>query len=41
MKKENQNFPALQQAVVRYVWEGEAAYGMLERSNLLDKISQG
>ncbi|MGV0698885.1 hypothetical protein [Mycolicibacter sinensis] len=41
MKKENQNFPALQQAGVRYVWEGEEAYGMLERSNLLDKISQG
>jgi hypothetical protein len=38
MKKENPNFPALQQAGVRYRWDGEETYGMLERSNPLDKI---
>ena len=31
-------FPALQQAGVRYRWDGEQTYGMLERSNPLDKI---
>lgn len=40
MKKENPNFPALQQAGVRYRWDGEETYGMLERSNPLDKISR-
>jgi hypothetical protein len=38
MKKENPNFPALQQAGVRYRWDGEETYGMLERSNPIDKI---
>jgi predicted transcriptional regulator of viral defense system len=33
------NVPALQQAGVRYRWDGEESYGMLERSNPLDKIS--
>ena len=41
MKKENPNFPALQQAGVRYRWDGEETYGMLERSNPLEKISRG
>jgi hypothetical protein len=40
MKNEIPNFPALQQAGVRYRWDGEETYGMLERSNPLDKISQ-
>jgi hypothetical protein len=25
---------------VRYMWDGEQAYGMLERSNPLDKITR-
>jgi hypothetical protein len=29
----------LQQAGVRYRWDGEEAFGMLERSNPLDKIN--
>ena len=41
MKKENPNFPALQQAGVRYRWDGEEAYGMLERSNPIDKLDMG
>lgn len=40
MKKENPNFPALQQAGVRYRWDAEETYGMLERSNPLDKIGR-
>jgi hypothetical protein len=36
--QEMPSFPALQQAGVRYRWEGEETYGMLERSNPLDKI---
>jgi hypothetical protein len=38
MKKEHPNFPALQQAGVRYRWDGEETYGMLERSNPIEKI---
>lgn len=38
MKKENPNFPALHQAGVRYRWDGEETYGMLERSNPIEKI---
>jgi hypothetical protein len=38
MKKENPNFPALQQAGVRYRWDGEETYGILERSNPIEKI---
>jgi hypothetical protein len=34
------SFPALQQAGVRYVWDGEEAYGMLERSYPMEKISR-
>ena len=41
MKKEMPTFPALQQAGVRYRWDGEETYGMLERSNPLDKITRG
>ncbi|HTQ21354.1 hypothetical protein [Mycobacterium sp.] len=38
MKKENPSFPALQQACVRYSWDGEETYGMLERSNPIEQI---
>ncbi len=40
LKKEMPSFPALQQAGVRYRWDGEQTYGMLERSNPLDKIAR-
>lgn len=40
LKQEMPSFPALQQAGVRYRWDGEQAYGMLERSNPLDKLSR-
>ena len=39
MKQEMPSFPALQQAGVRYWWDGEETFGMLERSNPLDKIT--
>jgi hypothetical protein len=39
MKQEMPSFPALQQAGVRYHWDGEETFGMLERSNPLDKIT--
>lgn len=32
------NFPVLQQAGVRYRWDGEETYGMMERSSRKDKI---
>ena len=38
MRKENPRFPALQQAGVRYRWDGEETYGMLERSTPVDKL---
>lgn len=38
MKKQNPDFPVLHQAGVRYTWDGEQTYGMLERSSLSDKI---
>jgi hypothetical protein len=38
LKKEMPSFPALQQAGVRYRWDGEQAFGMLERSSPLDQI---
>jgi len=41
MKQETPHFPALQQAGVRYRWDGEQTYGMLERSNPLEKINLG
>jgi hypothetical protein len=40
LKQEMPSFPALQQAGVRYRWDGEETYGMLERSNPLDKITR-
>ncbi|MGA9613420.1 MAG: hypothetical protein WBS15_18145, partial [Mycobacterium sp.] len=40
LKQEMPGFPALQQAGVRYRWDGEEAFGMLERSNPLDKITR-
>ncbi|HWT47724.1 MAG TPA: hypothetical protein VN255_03780, partial [Mycobacterium sp.] len=40
LKHEMPSFPALQQAGVRYEWDGEETYGMLERSNPLDKIAR-
>ena len=41
MNQEIPSFPALQQAGVRYRWDGEETYGMLERSYPLDKIGRG
>jgi hypothetical protein len=41
LRHEMPSFPALQQAGVRYKWDGEATYGMLERSNPIDKIARG
>ena len=40
LAQEMPSFPALQQAGVRYRWEGEETYGMLERSYPLDKIDR-
>jgi hypothetical protein len=40
LKDELPDFPALQQAGVRYRWDGEETFGMLERSYPLDKISR-
>jgi hypothetical protein len=40
LKQEMPSFPALQQAGVRYRWDGEEAYGMLERSSPLDQIAR-
>src|ERR1700758_2464878 len=39
LKQEMPSFPALQQAGVRYRWDGEETFGMLERSNPLEKIN--
>lgn len=38
-KLANWTFPALQQAGVRYRWDGEETYGMLERSMPMDKLA--
>jgi prepilin-type processing-associated H-X9-DG protein len=38
LKQEMPSFPALQQAGVRYRWDGEETFGMLERSSPLEKI---
>lgn len=40
LKQEMPSFPALQQAGVRYRWDGEETFGMLERSYPLDLISR-
>jgi hypothetical protein len=37
-KMANWTFPALQQAGVRYTWDGEQSFGMLERSTPMDQI---
>ncbi|CAJ1502737.1 hypothetical protein [[Mycobacterium] burgundiense] len=37
-KLANWTFPALQQAGVRYTWDGETTYGMLERSIPADQL---
>jgi hypothetical protein len=34
------NFPVLQQTGVRYRWDGEETYGMMERSSRKDKITR-
>jgi len=39
-KLANWTFPALQQAGVRYRWDGEETYGMLERSMPMDKVGR-
>ncbi|WP_099040314.1 hypothetical protein [Mycobacterium neglectum] len=39
-KMANWTFPALQQAGVRYRWDGEEAIGMLERSSPMDRITR-
>ncbi|WP_029112499.1 hypothetical protein [Mycobacterium sp. URHB0044] len=39
-KMANWTFPALQQAGVRYSWDGEQSYGMLERSIPMDQIER-
>jgi hypothetical protein len=39
-KLANWTFPALQQAGVRYRWDGEETYGMLERSMPMDNLSR-
>ena len=33
------NFPPLLQSIVRYEWDGEIGYGMMERSNPAEKIT--
>ncbi len=40
LKQEMPSFPALHQGGVRYRWDGEEAFGMIERSYPLDKISR-
>jgi hypothetical protein len=40
-KTANWSFPPLQQAGVRYRWDGEEAIGMLERSNLPEFVAEG
>ncbi len=38
VKNANWSFPPLQQAGVRYTWDGEEAIGMLERSNMPERV---
>ena len=40
LKQEMPSFPALHQAGVRYRWDGEETFGMLERSSPYDQISR-
>lgn len=37
---ETDRFPVLQQAIVRYTWDGETANGMMERSMTPDKVAR-
>jgi glycine/D-amino acid oxidase-like deaminating enzyme len=39
-KLANWTFPALQQAGVRYRWDGGETYGMLERSMPMDRMGR-
>ncbi|MBO0855740.1 MAG: hypothetical protein J2P18_18470 [Nocardia sp.] len=39
-ERETPSFPVVHQAGVRYRWDGEQAYGMLERSNPLEKLAR-
>ena len=41
VKAANWSFPPLQQAGVRYTWDGEQAIGMLERSNMPEYVEAG
>jgi len=40
LRQEMPSFPALPQGGVRYRWDGEETYGMIERSYPLDKITR-
>jgi hypothetical protein len=40
LKQEMPNFPALYQGGARYRWDGEQTFGMIERSNPIEKISR-
>ncbi|MWA03291.1 hypothetical protein F8568_023510 [Actinomadura sp. LD22] len=40
LRQEQADFPAVHQAGVRYRWDGEETFGMLERSHPLSKITQ-
>jgi hypothetical protein len=39
LHEEHRDFPAVQQCGVRYRWDGEETYGMLERSSPVSKIT--
>ncbi|HET6950182.1 MAG TPA: hypothetical protein VFI47_07400, partial [Acidimicrobiales bacterium] len=41
LKQETSSFPAVNQGGARYRWDGEEAFGMIERSYPLDKIARG
>jgi hypothetical protein len=36
----NPAYPVLQQAIVRYTWDGETANGMMERSMPADQVAR-
>ncbi len=40
LKQEMPSFPALHQGGVRYRWDGEETFGMIERSSPLDRITR-
>jgi hypothetical protein len=39
VRPQNPDFPVLEEAGVRYRWDGEETYGMIERSTMRDKIN--